>query len=121
MADTVDGAEHAINRGKQGVDARNRLAQTAIVMNEFGAEIAGDLAQMRHLAVAPADIKETAAIQFGSSVGCLAGLLARTVADLPVRSLLALASHMPPVRSLIVTRFLRVRMDLIKLDFSSKV
>jgi hypothetical protein len=38
-----------------------------------------------------------------------------------VGALLRLSSHCPPVRSLIVTRFLRVRADLIKLDFWSKV
>ena len=86
-------------------------------MNELGAEIAADLSKMRHLAVAAADIEETAAIQFGSPGGCLSSVLARAVADLPVRTLLALASHIPPVHSLIVTRFLRVRVDLIKLDF----
>lgn len=87
------------------------------MMNELGAEIAADLAKMRHLAVTATDIEETAAIQFGPTEGCLTSVLARAIADLPVRTLLALASHMPPVRSLIVTRFLRVRVDLIKLDF----
>ena len=58
VADTVDGAEDAVDRRQQRVDAGNRFAQAPVMVDQFGIEIAGDLAQMRHLAVSPADIEK---------------------------------------------------------------
>ena len=109
MADTVDRAEDAVDGRKQRVDARNGFAKAAVVVDQLCAEAAGDLAKMRHLAIAAADIEETAAIQLGAPRGGLLCLLIGLNADLPVRPLFRLSSHLPPVRSLIVTRFLRVR------------
>ena len=63
MANTVDGAEDAFDRGQHGIDARHGLAKTAIVVDQLGAMALGDLAQMRHLAVATADIENGAALQ----------------------------------------------------------
>ena len=43
MADTVDRAENAFDRRQHGIDARHRLAQAAVVVNEFGAVALGDI------------------------------------------------------------------------------
>lgn len=63
MADTVDGAENALHRRQHSVDARNRLAQPAVVMDQFGTMALGNLAQMGNLAVAATDIEDGASLK----------------------------------------------------------
>jgi hypothetical protein len=90
-------------------------------MNKLSPEAACDLAKMRHLAIPAAYVEEAASIEFGPPRSLLNRLHIRADADFPVRTLLRLASHLPPVRWFIVTRFLHVQADLIKPDFYSKV
>ena len=115
VADTVDRAEDAVDGRQHGVDARHRLPQAAIVMDQLSSEVAGDLAQMRHLAIAPADIEETAPVETGFPRNlrrrlCLAALAAKI--------LLPLTRHASPVCWLLSsTRFHRARGDHIKHEF----
>ena len=97
MADTVDRAEDTVDGRKDTVDARNRLAQPAIVMDQLGTKGAGDLAQMRNLAITAADIEEAAAFELSSW---------RPFADFdpfgtgrPLPFLAALWCRLPPMQS----------------------
>jgi len=114
VADTVDWAEDAIDRRKDGVDAGYRLAQSAVVMDEFRAEVAGDLPQMRDLAITPADIEEAAAIKPGFA-RCFHydWLLADFAMEIP----LAPARHASLHSSVCISTERRLQLDLIKLDF----
>src|SRR5690606_33971709 len=94
VADTVDGAEDAVDRWQDSINARDRLTQSAVMMNEFGTVIAGNLAKMRDMTVTAADIKETANGIGRIGTGLAAGRYLRIVLG-GARILLALLCHRP--------------------------
>ncbi|CCF20241.1 protein of unknown function [Pseudorhizobium banfieldiae] len=90
VADTVDRAEDAVDGGQHRIDARDRFPQAPVMMNEFRAVLAGDLAKVGDLAVTPADIEEAADIQSGL---LLRGLDAGAIAIAAVALALLLLRH----------------------------
>ena len=94
MADTVDGAEHAFDRGQHGIDAGNGLAQTTVVVDQLGTVALGDLAQMRDLAIAPANVENGSTLKAGRGQGLSVRPTLRP-ASIAVLVPLVLSSHLP--------------------------
>src|SRR5690606_16353297 len=59
MADTVDGAEDAVDGRQHRIDTRDRFPEAAVMVDEFGTVAAGDRAKMGDLTITAADIEET--------------------------------------------------------------